>query len=173
MDGEGARAHYPLIVMRLADRVVAIAGITTRPDEAWILQVGRNLTVGESGALRSNQYLIIDRDSKCTDQFRRLMGDSGMTVIRLPARLPNLNAYAERFVRSIKEECLNRMFFVGQAALRRAVGDYVDHYHQERNHRGLENRLLRSPPEAKGVPRKYRCGRILPLSDCVCMSFLA
>lgn len=112
----GLVTHYLLIVMSLADRVVAIAGITTRPDEAWMLQVGRNLIDGESGILRSKQYLIIDRDSKYTDQFRRLIGDSGTTVIRLPPRSPNLNAYAERFVRSIKEECLNRMIFVGQAS---------------------------------------------------------
>jgi len=98
--------------MSLADRFVAIAGITTRPDEGWMLQVGRNLTGSASGALRSKQYLIIDRDSKYTAQFRRLMRDSGTKVIRLPPRSPNLNAYAERFVRSIKDECLNRMIFV-------------------------------------------------------------
>jgi putative transposase len=59
---------------------------------------------------------------------------------------PNLNAYAERFVRSIKDECLNRMIFVGQASLRRAVAEYMDHYHTERNHQGLENRLIHTPP---------------------------
>jgi len=66
-------------------------------------------------------------------------------VIRLPPRSPNLNAYAERFVRSIKDECLNRMIFVGQASLRRAVSEYVEHYHRERNHQGLGNRLLAMP----------------------------
>jgi transposase InsO family protein len=107
--GRGLVTHYLLFVMSLADRFVAIAGITTRPDEAWMLQVARNLTDSESGTLRAKQYLIIDRDSKYTDQFRRLIRDSGTWVIRLPPRSPNLNAYAERFVRSIKEECLNRM----------------------------------------------------------------
>ena len=89
--------------------------------------------------------LIIDRDTKYTDQFRRLVRDSGTQVIRLPPMSANLNAYAERFVRSIKEECLDRMIFVGQAALRRAVREYVEHYHRERNHQGLENRLLYAP----------------------------
>jgi transposase InsO family protein len=153
----GLATHYLLIVMSLADRVVAIAGMTGRPDEAWMLQVGRNLTDSESGILRSKQYLIIDRDSKYSEQFRRLIRDSGTAVIRLPPRSPNLNAYAERFIRSIKEECLNRMIFVGQASLRRAVGEYVEHYHRERNHQGLENRLLRSLPEAKGHTSAISC----------------
>jgi len=75
-------------------------------------------------------------------QFRRLIGDNGTKVIRLPPLSPNLNTYAERFVRSIKDECLNRMIFVGQASLRRAVAEYTDHYHAEGNHQGLENRLI-------------------------------
>jgi len=138
----GLITYYLLFVMSLVDRMVTIAGITARPDEAWILQIGRNLTDMESGALRAKQYLVIDRDTKYTAQFRRLIHDSGTEVIRLPPRSPNLNAYAERFVRSIKNECLDRMIFVGQASLRRAVTEYVDHYHRERNHQGLENRLL-------------------------------
>jgi transposase InsO family protein len=138
----GLVTHYLFFVMSLADRVVAIAGITTRPDEAWMLQVGRNLTDLETGVLRSKQYLIIDRDSKYSAQFRRLLQDGGTKVIRLPPRSPNLNAYAERFVRSIKEEWLDRLIFVGQVSLRRAVTEYVDQYHGERNHQGLENRLL-------------------------------
>jgi len=145
----GLVTHYLLFIMSLADRFVAIAGITTRPDEGWMLQVGRNLTDSASGALRSKRYLIIDRDSKYTAQFRRLIRDSGTKVIRLPPRSPNLNAYAERFVRSIKDECLTRMIFVGEASLRRAVNDYVEHYHRERNHQGLENRLLQPMRGAK------------------------
>jgi putative transposase len=140
--GRGLVTHYLLFAIRLADRVVRVVGITTRPDEAWMLQVARNLTDCESGALRAKQYLIIDRDCKYTAQFRRLIRDSGTNVIRLPPRSPNLNAYAERFVRSIKQECLNRMIFVGQASLRRAINEYVEHYHRERNHQGLGNRLL-------------------------------
>lgn len=78
--GRGLVTHYLLFVMSLADRVVAIVGITTRPDETWMLQVGRNLTDCESGALRAKQYLIIDRDSKYTAQFRRLIRDNGTKV---------------------------------------------------------------------------------------------
>src|SRR6266849_5427441 len=140
--GRGLVTHYLLLVISLVDRVVNIAGITTRPDESWMLQIARNVTDLQSGALRAKRYLIIDRDTKYSQQFRRLVEDSGTKVIRLPPRSPNLNAYAERFVRSIKDECLDRMIFVGQASLRRAVREYIEHYHIERNHQGLENRLL-------------------------------
>src|ERR1700674_4085635 len=139
---KGLVTHYLLFVISLCDRVVEIAGITTRPDEGCMLQMARNLTDSDDGASRAKKYLIIDRDSKYSEQFRRLIGDAGTNVIRLPPRSPNLNAYAERFVRSIKGECLDRMIFVGQASLRRAVREYIEHYHTERNHQGLENRLL-------------------------------
>ena len=140
--GKGLVTHYLLFVISLADRVVNIAGITTRPDESWMLQIARNVTDAQAGALHSKRYLIIDRDTKYSEQFRRLIRDNGTNVIRLPPRSPNLNAYAERFVRSIKDECLNRMIFIGQASLCRAVAEYMDHYHRERNHQGLENRLI-------------------------------
>jgi transposase InsO family protein len=143
LDGEGFGDHYLLLVISLADRVVRIAGITTQPDEAWMLQVARNLVDEEAGVLHSKRYLIIDRDTKYSDQFRRLIRDNGTKVIRLPPMSPNLNAYAERFVRSIKFECLNRMIFIGEASLRRAVAEYMAHYHGERNHQGLNNRLIR------------------------------
>ena len=107
-----------------------------------MLQIARNVTDAQSGALHAKRYLIIDRDTKYSQQFRRLIRDSGTKVIRLPPMSPNLNAYAERFVRSIKDECLDRMIFVGQASLRRAVAEYMTHYHVERNHQGLENRLI-------------------------------
>jgi len=113
--GRGLITHYLLFVISLADRAVHIAGITTRPDESWMLQIARNVADAQTGALRAKRYLIIDRDAKYSEQFRRLIRDSGIEVIRLPPMSPNLNAYAERFVRSIKHECLNRMIFIGQA----------------------------------------------------------
>jgi putative transposase len=143
--GRGLVTHYLLFVISLVDRVVNVAGITTRPDESWMLQIARNLTDSQAGALHAKRYLVIDRDSKYSAQFRRLIRDNGTKVIRLPPKSPNLNAYAERFVRSIKDDCLNRMIFMGQASLRRAVAEYMDHYHRERNHQGLENRLIHAP----------------------------
>jgi putative transposase len=160
----GLVTHYLLFVMSLADRVVTIAGITTRPDESWMLQVARNVTDSPSGALHAKRYLIIDRDTKYSQQFRQLVQDSGANVIRLPPMSPNLNAYAERFVRSIKDECLDRMIFIGQGSLRRAVAEYMEHYHLERNHQGLANRLIvPMAMEAKdgAVLRHVRLGGIL------------
>ncbi len=163
--GRGLVTHYLLLVISLVDRVVQIAGITTRPDEAWMLQVARNLVDEEAGVLHAKRYLIIDRDTKYSDQFRRLIRDNGTKVIRLPPMSPNLNAYAERFVRSIKLECLNRMIFIGEASLRRAVAEYVAHYHGERNHQGLNNRLIRRAQTVAAkdgvVHRRPRLGGML------------
>ena len=147
------------LLRALADRVVSVAGITTRPDESWMLQIARNVTDSQAGALRVKRYLIIDRDIKYSAQFRRLIRDNGTKVIRLPPMSPYLNAYAERFVRSIKDECLNRMIFVGQA--RRAVAEYIDHYHAERNHQGLADRLIDVPKAASAnVGAIYRRPRL-------------
>jgi transposase InsO family protein len=84
----------------------------------------------------------MDRDSKYSLAFRTLLNDSGIEIVRLPPRSPNLNAYAERFVRSIKTECLGRMIFFGERSLRKATREYAAHYHKERNHQGLDNRLI-------------------------------
>jgi transposase InsO family protein len=154
---KGLVTHYLLFVIGLADRVVHLVGVTANPTEAWMMQAGRNLLDSESGALLAKQYLITDRDTKYTEAFRRLLSDSGTAVIRLPPRSPNLNAYAERFVRSVKDECLSRMIFVGQGSLHHALTQYLEHYHVERNHQGLGNRLIRSTPSVAandGVVRR-------------------
>jgi transposase InsO family protein len=157
----GLVTQYVLFVISVSDRVVHIAGITPRPDEAWMLQVGRNLLDGDSGALALKRYLIVDRDTKYTEQFRRLVKENGTEIIRLQPMSPDLNAYAERFVRSIKDECLGRMIFLGRASLRRAISEFVAHYHTERNHQGLENRLIRAQPqEAASHGPNYRRPRL-------------
>ena len=161
----GLVTHDMLFVISVTDRVVHVAGITPNPTEAWMLQVARNLVDEQSGALASKRYLITDRDTKYTQSFRRLLNDSGTEAIRLPPLSPNLNAYAERFVRSIKDECLEKMIFCGQASLRRAIGEYVAHYHSERNHQGLENRLTHSDGRNRDrngrVTRRGRLGGML------------
>jgi putative transposase len=161
----GLMTYYVLFVISIADRVVHIAGITTRPDEAWMLQIGRNLLDEADGALAGKRYLIIDRDTKYSKRFRVFMEGGGADVIRLPPLSPNLNAFAERFVRSIKEECLRRMIFIGQASLRRAIAEYMAHYHEERNHQGLENRLIRKMPAIAAndaaIHRRTRLGGML------------
>jgi len=99
-----------------------------------MVQMGRNITDSEAGMLVGKRMLIIDRDTKYCEEFRRLLEQSGTAIIRLPPRAPNLNAYAERFVGSIKSECLSRLIFFGEASLRRALAEYMAHYHLERNH---------------------------------------
>ena len=108
--------------------------------------------------LRGKRYLILDRDTKYSDAFRSFLVHEGIKIIRLAPRSPNLNAFAERFVRSIKEECLSRMIFFGQASLRHAVKHFMTHYHAERNHQGLGNLLLQpiSAPALLNRPIKQR-----------------
>ena len=106
----GLVTFYVFFIIELATRKIEIAGITASPKEAWMLQVGRNVTDPVDGFLAEKKLLILDRDSKFSSDFRDLLDDSGVEIVRLPPRCPNLNAYAERFVRSIKDECLSRIF---------------------------------------------------------------
>jgi putative transposase len=154
----GLVTHYVLFFINIATRSVHIAGITTNPGTSWMIQVARNLTDFDDGFLRGKRYLILDRDTKYSAAFRSFLVRDGIKLIRLPPRSPNLNAFAERFVRSIKEECLGRMIFFGQASLRHAVGHFMAHYHAERNHQGLGNLLLRpiSAPALLNRPIKQR-----------------
>jgi len=123
---------------------VEISGIARSPDETWMSQIARNLTDFEDGFLRGARFLIHDRDPLFTKQFRRTLAGSGVCPVKLPSRSPNLNAYAERFVRSIQSECLAQILPRGERHLRRAVREYAEHYHHERNHQGLGNRLINS-----------------------------
>jgi transposase InsO family protein len=102
-------------------------------------QVARNLTDAVAGPLKNFQYLIVDRDPLYTAHLQSLLETSGVELLRLPAKSPNLNAYAERFVRSIKDQCLSHIIPLGESHLRRVVREYVAHYHSERNHQGLGN----------------------------------
>ena len=92
--------------------------------------------------LAMERYLIHDRDPLFTDEFLNMLADTGVKSVRLPPNSPNWNAYAERFVRSIKESCLERMIFFGEGSLRKAIHEFFAHYHTERNHQGLGNRLI-------------------------------
>jgi putative transposase len=89
-----------------------------------------------------HRVLICDRDRKWTQGFRRLIEDTGIRVVQAPIQAPNANAYAERLVRSIREECLDRLIVFGERRLRHVVGQFVAHYHAERNHQGLGNELI-------------------------------
>ncbi len=105
-------------------------------------QAARRLTDVVDGFLVGHRILICDRDSKWTDGFRRILQGAGVRIVLTPVQAPNANAYAERFVRSIREECLNRLILFGEHRLLRAVDEFVAHYHKERNHQGLGNALI-------------------------------
>ena len=138
----GLVRYVVFFVMTLKTRSVAIAGITRQPDQTWMTQVARNLTAAGDGFLRGIQHVILDRDPLYTAAFRRLLRDRGVTPLVLPAWSPNLNAFAERFVESVKSECLDRLVLLGEGHLRAAVTDFVHHYHEERPHQGLGNELI-------------------------------
>ncbi len=149
--------YYVLVVIELSSRKVNIAGITPGPDSAFMLQVGRNLTDSVDGFLLGHRFLIMDRDKKFTADFRDLIEHAGTDVIRLPYRSPNLNAHIERFILSIKSECLDRMIFFGEQSLRRAIVEFVRHYHGERNHQGLDNALIEADERVGSLDGNVRC----------------
>jgi transposase InsO family protein len=138
----GLVRYVVFFVMKLKTRTVEIAGITSQPDERWMMQLARNLTAASDGFLRGTHHILLDRDPLYTAAFRHLLRDSGITPVVLPARSPNLNAFAERFVESAKSECLDRMVLLGEGHLRVAVRQFVHHYHAERPHQGLGNELI-------------------------------
>ena len=152
-------------MIRLATREVQIAGIVPEPHGWWMEQVARNLLDAGDGFLLGKRYLILDRDPLYTREFRAAMKRGGVEVLRLPPSSPNLNAYAERFVLSIRSECLDRIVPLGEAHLRRTVHEFVQHYRFERNHQGLGNVLIevgQAPANTNGrVERRQRLGGLL------------
>jgi transposase InsO family protein len=135
----GLVTFYVLFFIKLDTREVHIAGVTANPNEQWMMQVARHLTMEEWGILKPGQYLIHDRDQKFCPAYNQLLDDAGVKRLPLPPRSPNLNAIAERFVRSVKEEALSRFILFGEKSLRYVLNEYLAHYHAERCHQGLGN----------------------------------
>jgi len=128
-------------------------------------QIARNLTDDVDGFFKGKRYLIHDRDPLFTQQFLSMLADMGIESVKLPPRSPNLNAYAERFVRTIKESCLEQMILFGEDSLRTSIRQFLDHYHLERNHQGLQNRLIipmKATVDREGrIERRERLGGLL------------
>ena len=120
-------------------------------------QIARNLTAVDDGFLNGCRYLIHDRDPLFTKAFRALLNSADVETIKLPPRSPNLNAYAERFVRSIKSECLGRIIPLRERHLQKTVMEYTKHYHFERNHQRLDNRLIEKPRDEPNMSRAVEC----------------
>jgi len=153
----GLVRYFVLFIIDLRTRRVEIAGIARRPDGEWMKQIARNLTDAEDGFLNGALYLIHDRDPLFTEAFKELLGSSGVKTVKLPARSPDLNAYAERFVLSIRSECLDQIIPLGERHLRKAVREYTEHYHVERNHQGRGNELIETPCEELNLDGAVEC----------------
>jgi len=138
----GLTTYYVLTCMRLATRNVCIVGITISPDQRWMAQMARNISLAEVGFLNGCRYLLHDRDSKFCEAFTGILEAVGIKSVKLPPRSPNLNANLERWHRSVKEECLSKLILFGEASLRHVLSDYVSHFHRERNHQGKGNVIL-------------------------------
>jgi putative transposase len=162
----GLVTYYVLFFIRMNTREIHIAGLTPHPNQRWMVQVARNVTMADWGFLAPGQYLIHDQDSKFCPAFQQVIDAAGVKRVSLPPRSPNLNAYAERWVRSVKEECLSRLILFGENALQHALTEYATHYHHERNHQGKGNALLfpavRQDPGHAGLLRcRERLGGLL------------
>jgi hypothetical protein len=138
----GLVTYYVLFFLHLESRRVSVAGITRHPDEEWMQQIARNASQESWGQLHRCRYVLHDHDTKFCASFRSVLRAGGIRPIRLPARSPNLNAFAERWVRSVKEECLAKLILFGAGPLSRVLAEFSAHYHSERNHQGKGNKLL-------------------------------
>jgi len=144
---------YVLFFLHLESRRVSIAGITDHPDACWMRQAARNATLEELGYLNGCRYVLHDRDTKFCAEFRDTLAAGGAKCLRLPPCSPNLNAFAERWVRSVKEECLSKLILFGESSLKKALREFEAHYHGERHHQGKGNVLLFPSAEAPTTKR--------------------
>jgi len=156
----GLVTYYTVFVIDVASRRVQIVGLTAHPHEVFMQQVVRTLTAADDGLLVQHRLLVCDRDTKWSARVRARLGEAGIRVVQTPYQAPHANAYAERFVRSIKEECLNRVIPFGERHLRRTLAEYVEHYHRERNHQGIENELISGAPAISIIGRIRRRPRL-------------
>jgi transposase InsO family protein len=157
----GLVRYHVLFVIEQCTRRVQIAGIVPEPDGRWMEQVARNLTDAFDGFLRTKRYLIHDRSPLFTKEFTAILKVAGVKTIKLPPRSPNLSPHAERFVRSIKSECLAKMIFFSESQLPRAVEQFIAHYHGERNHQGLGNQLIQPGESVGKADGEIRCSERL------------
>ena len=140
----GKTRYDVLFAIHLQTRRVHLIGITQHAVTAFMVQTARNLTMTETGWLNQvgARYLIHDRDTKFCAAWRHTLESGGVETVSIPPRSPNLNAFAERWVRTVKRECIRRCWFIGRGGLERALENYLAHYHVQRPHQGKGNRTL-------------------------------
>ena len=176
----GLRTYDVLFCMPLGSRQVHVAGVTPHPNAVWMVQAARNVTMEAWGFVSPGPSLIHDRDTKFCAAFQDLIEDAGVERVLLPPRSPHVHAYAERWVRSVTEECLARVMLVGARALGQALNAYVEHDHYERNHQGKGNVVplpaVSHDMEYRGPMRcRARLGGLLTYDEreaaCVCWPY--
>ncbi len=158
------RRFYVLFFIELESRRVHLAGCTTNPTGAWVTQQARNLSF--TGLLERTRFLIHDRDSKFSAAFDEVFRSEGIKVIHTPIRAPQANAYAERFVRTVRAECLDWLLILGRRHLESVLRVYTTHYNRERPHRGLalltpETGDPAGSPAAGKIDRRDRLGGLI------------
>lgn len=163
LQGWGVKRVRVLLIMRLATRKVHIAGIVAEPYQKWTGQIARNETDEDHGFLREGDYLIHDRATVFGAHFRKTLAAGGVTAVPLPPRSPNLNAYMERVIRTIREECLDHFIIFSERHPEVLLHEYLTHYHNERPHQGLNNELIvKRRQETTGLIQKHsRLGGLL------------
>ncbi len=129
---------YVLFAIEVGTRRVRLAGVSRNPDSAWVTQQARNLSFDLAEEGRSFRFLIRDRDAKYTAGFNEVFSTEGTEVILTPIRAPRANAFAERWVRTVRGECLDWILVLGRRHLERILRDYVEHYNRGRPHRGID-----------------------------------
>ncbi|MHA2253672.1 MAG: integrase core domain-containing protein [Candidatus Kariarchaeaceae archaeon] len=158
----GLTRYMVLVTIDYATRKVQVMGVIQKASGEWMKQVAKNMTDPVSGFLRNKKFLIHDRDTLFTKEFQNILRSSGVEPIRTLPMSPNLNPIAERFVLSIKSECLNRMLIFGERHLKYLIEEYVEHYHTERSHQGIDYEIIEPPPQGKGeIVCQERIGGLL------------
>jgi putative transposase len=164
----GTVRYMVFFAIEVKSRAVEIAGIAVDPGEEWIKQVARNLTDPVDGFLRGAKYLVHDRDPLFTDAFIAILKAGGVKSVKIPAQSPNCNPYAERFVKTIKYECLKQFVIFGERHLQHLIKEFMRHYHTERFHQGLGGQLIKGQPGSANdngsngsIVRRSRLGGLL------------
>ena len=161
----GLVTHYVFFVIQHATRIVEIAGVTPNPGGKFMTQVARNLTDQVDGFLRDKKFLILDNDALFAKGFCNTLEDAGVKIVRTAFQAPDMNAFAERWVQTVKRECLSKLILFGEGHLRRTLSSFAAHCHLDRPHQGIGNDRIAppndEPPNGNRVVVDERLGGLL------------